>query len=225
MSTTKPEAGLGGEVHEQLSEKVARYVRERIMLGELNAPSFLRTEQLAEQLGVSHTPVREALMILQSEGTLRWEPRRGYRINSISRQDIQDLFSVQAYLAGELAARAATTLQPAGIERLRALQARLEDEARAGRFDEVDRLNYDIHRIINAASGSARMAELLRQIVRYVPLGSYGEIGGWGDASVHEHTAVLDALEQRDPDAAREAMAEHIRHVGELLVAYLDRSA
>ena len=76
-------------VSQQLSHRVATYVREGIMVGQFPAGEFLRTESLAADLRVSATPVREALMILQSEGSVRWEPRRGFRVVSVSDRDVQ----------------------------------------------------------------------------------------------------------------------------------------
>ncbi len=207
--------------HEQLSEKVARVVREAIMVGELTAPSYIRTERLAAQLGVSPTPVREALMILQTEGAVNWEPRKGYRVNPISTRDVADLFGVQAYVAGELAARATRTLSLEDLDRLEAVQVELERAAEAGEVERVDRLNHEIHRTINQASGSTRMTSLLQQIVKYVPLSFFGRIEGWADASSHEHGAIFDALRARDAEGARAAMAEHIEHIGTLLIKHL----
>ncbi len=207
--------------HEQLSEFVARHVREAIMVGELTAPSYIRTERLAADLGVSPTPVREALMILQAEGAVQWEPRKGYRVNHISKGDVRDLFEVQAYLAGELAARATHALMAEDVDRLEGIQRQLEGAALSGDIAQVDRLNHEIHRKINTASNSFRMTRLLRQTVQYVPLGFFNRIEGWADASAHDHAPIFTSLRARDPDAAREAMAEHMRHVGRLLLDHL----
>ena len=114
---TPGQAALDG--NQQLSHKVASYIRESIMAGRFEAGQFLRTETIAEQMGVSHTPVREALMLLQSEGTVRWEPRRGFRVTAVTEQDVHDLFQVQAYIAGELAARAAGILDDTAVQGLR----------------------------------------------------------------------------------------------------------
>jgi len=208
--------------HEQLSEKVARTVREAIMVGDIVAPAYIRTEHLAAELGVSASPVREALMILQTEGAVQWQPRKGYQVNPVSARDIQDLFDVQAYVAGELAARAATLLEPEEIDRLEKIQEDLEHSAVVGDLARVERLNHEIHRTINAASHSTRMAAMLKQTVQYVPRGSYGRIGGWADASAHEHTDIFTALRERDAEAARAAMSEHIRSIGELLLRFLE---
>lgn len=205
----------------QLSEKVAVHVREAIMIGELRSPEYIRTEHLAAELGVSATPVREALMLLHSEGAVRWEPRRGFRVLPLTAQDVHDLFQVQAYIAGELAARAARSLDDAEIERLQRVQAHLEEAARRGDAEQVDRLNHEIHRTINKSSRSTRMTTLLNLTVHYVPLRFFGKVEGWAEASAHDHSAVFDALRARDPDAARTAMSAHIHHVGELLVHHL----
>ncbi|WP_165959065.1 GntR family transcriptional regulator, partial [Actinomadura sp. KC345] len=205
----------------QLSEMVASHVREAIMVGELRAPDYVRTEHLAAELGISATPVREALMILHSEGAVRWEPRRGFRVLPLTARDVADLFDVQAYIAGELAARAARALEDAEIEHLQEVQSRLEAAARERDAEQVDRLNHEIHRTINRSSGSSRMTSLLSLTVHYVPLGFFGSIEGWAEASAHDHSAVFDALRTRDPDAARTAMAAHIRNIGRLLTDHL----
>ncbi|MFF5989341.1 GntR family transcriptional regulator [Prauserella flavalba] len=220
-ATPARRASFGGK--QQLSERVAAYVREGIMVGQFPAGEFVRTEHLAEELGVSQTPVREGLMILHSEGSVRWEPRRGYRVVPITGRDVRDLFDVQAYIAGELAGRAATRLDEAELDRLDEIQSRLAEAERAGDTELVDSLNHEIHRTINKVSGSLRMASLLNLTVSYVPLRFFGKIEGWASASAHDHSAVFAALRARDADAARAAMAEHIRHIGELLVDHLAR--
>ena len=207
----------------QLSERVAAYVREAIMVGDLRAPEFIRTERLAAQLGVSATPVREALMILHSEGAVRWEPRRGFRVQSISAQDVEDLFEVQAFIAGELAARAARLLSAEDVARLRATHEELERAYAAGDTDRTERLNHEIHRTINRAGGTGRLTSLLNLTVQYVPRNYYGRVDGWAHASARDHETIFVALEAGDADAARRAMTEHARHIGRLLVEYLHR--
>ena len=216
---TPGQAALRG--NQQLSHKVASYIRESIMAGRFDAGQFLRTETIAEQMGVSHTPVREALMLLQSEGTLRWEPRRGFRVTSVTDQDVHDLFQVQAYIAGELAARAAQILDKTAVRSLRQLQEQLARAAESGDAAAVDAYNHEIHRRINKASPSNRLGILLNQTVQYVPLRFFGTIEGWAQASAHDHSAIFDAIETGDADAARAAMSAHIMHIGELLLKHL----
>ncbi|HWN35934.1 MAG TPA: GntR family transcriptional regulator [Pseudonocardia sp.] len=221
-------ARLGGTVRlgstRQLSERVAAYLREAIMVGELPASEFVRMEHVAARLGVSATPVREALMILQGEGAVRWEPRRGFRVVPLTRQDVDDLFAVQAHVAGELAARAARALSAGEVDRLRAAQDELVAAADRGELDRVGELNHELHRTVNRAARSPRLAAMLNLFVHYVPRTYYGQVDGWADATVRDHAPVLAALAAADPDAARDAMVEHIRHIGRLLIAHLERS-
>lgn len=214
------QAGRGS----QLSERVAGRVREAIMIGDLAPLEFVRTEKLAAELGVSPTPVREALMALSSEGSVKWEPRRGFRVVPVSARDIHDLFDVQAYVAGELAARAVEHLSSDQIAAIAGFQRDLVAAEAATDTAEVDRLNHQFHRMINRAAQSERLANLLRSTVAHVPLSSYGAITGWAHASVHDHAPILEALQHRDPDAARAAMSAHIRNVGALLVAHLQHA-
>ncbi len=205
----------------QLSERVANRVREAIMLGELTSPDYIRTEKLAAELGVSPTPVREALMALSSEGSVKWEPRRGFRVVAVTSQDIRDLFDVQAYAAGELAARAVDNFTDDDIADLTAIQAAIDAAYQADQVGEVVALNHQFHRKINRAARSTRLASLLRNTVSHVPLSSYDEIPGWSQASVDDHAPILSAIAARDREAAKAAMYQHIVHVGEQLIDYL----
>ena len=115
----------------QLSEKVAAHLRDEVMSGRLRGGDFIRPERVASDFGVSATPVREALMALATEGTVTWQPRRGFRVARMTRDDVVDLFDVQAYIAGELAARAVGTMADTDVDALRTLQVQLENAAAA----------------------------------------------------------------------------------------------
>ncbi len=206
---------------QQLSERVAMYLREAIMAGEMQTDSFIRTEALAENLDVSATPVREALMILHSEGTVQWEPRRGFRVPALTRSDVEDLFMVQSWIAGELARRACKVMTVADMDTLDSFQQKLESAADNGDVQAVDSFNHQIHRAINKASDSERLASVLNSTVNYVPLRYFQQIPGWVEASVHDHAPIFTALRAKSPAKAQDAMAEHVWHIGNLLVEHL----
>src|ERR1700691_6772504 len=90
---------------QQLPEEVAGYVRELIIAGAVKPGEFLRMERIAEQVGVSNTPVREGLLVLKSEGFVQLVPRRGFIVAPFTQQDVRDLFWAQAPLAKEIAAQ------------------------------------------------------------------------------------------------------------------------
>jgi DNA-binding GntR family transcriptional regulator len=221
-------ATRGFQKRPQLSEEVATHLRERIMSGQVRPGEFLRLEHIAEELGISVTPVREALVALRGEGFVQLQPRRGFVVSPLSRIDVQDVFRVQADIAGELAARAASMITDEQLEKLRSIQSELDKlhsaaGAGAGSADEQEALNHEFHRLINTVSESRKLAWFLAAAVRYAPLSFYGDIHGWTAASHEDHHAVLDALAAHDPEAARTAMHKHITHAGDLLVEHLDK--
>jgi DNA-binding GntR family transcriptional regulator len=201
----------------QLSDEVASHIRDLIMSGQLRGGEFVRLEKLAEELGVSSTPVREGLLALRGEGFVRQERHRGFVVVELSRDDINDLFLVQATVAGELAARATERLTPADLARLERVQFDLNEAAQLGLVREIDELNDTFHRIINRAANSKKLAWFLSIAVQYVPRRYFASITGWREASVHDHSDIIEALRSHDAEGARREMSAHIIHAGELL--------
>lgn len=206
----------------QLSDEVAAYVRELIMSGQVRHGEFLRLERIAGDLGISVTPVREALLSLRGEGFVTLEARRGFMPAPLSRQDVQDLFEAQAYFAGELAARAAERITEERLAALDRTQDELEKASRAGDSEGIERANHRFHRAVNLTAGSPKTAWLLQLVARYAPRRFYSTIPGWSQASVDDHHLVLAALRAGDADAARQSMRTHIRHAGALLIVHLE---
>lgn len=206
----------------QLSDEVAAHVRELIMSGQVRHGEFLRLERIADDLGVSVTPVREALLSLRGEGFVTLEPRRGFMPAPLTRQDVRDLFEAQAYFAGELAARAAEKITEEELASLARTQEVLERASEAGDAEAIENANHRFHRTINLCADSPKTAWLLRLVVRYAPRRFYSTIEGWTRASVDDHHLVLAALRAGDAGAARQAMRAHIRHAGTLLVVHLE---
>src|SRR5690348_5383080 len=120
----------------QLSEEVAAHLRDRIMAGELRPGERIRLEEVAERLGVSITPVREALLTLRGYDMVELQPRRGYVVAPLSRQDIVDVFELQAHIAGELAARVAQRIGEPELAELTAAHAAVRRAAQGRRIAE-----------------------------------------------------------------------------------------
>ena len=194
----------------QLSEAVARFVRQRIFDGVYAAGEYVRLDQLATELGISVTPVREALFQLRAEGLLDQQPHRGFVVLPVTRRDLADVAEVQAFVGGELAARAAVSITGEQLEELYEIQSRLE-QAYAGDDEErTVRLNHDFHRAINVAAASPKLAQVMSQITRYAPEAVFPTITGWPERSMADHRRVLAALAAHDQTLARTAMAEHL---------------
>jgi DNA-binding GntR family transcriptional regulator len=205
----------------QLSEDVARFVRKRIFDGTYSAGEYVRLDQLAAELGISVTPVREALFQLRAEGLLAQQPRRGFVVLPVTGQDLADVANVQARVGGELAARAAMNIDDDQLRELKQLQAQLE-QAYAGDDDErTVRLNHEFHRAINVAANSPKLAQLMSQITRYAPESVFLTIVGWPHRSIKDHRRVLAALAKHDSELAREAMSEHLAAGAARLIDHL----
>lgn len=194
----------------QLSEDVARIIRGRIFDGGYAAGSYVRLDQLAAELGISVTPVREALFALCAEGLINQQPRRGFVVLPVTGRDVTDVANVQAHVGGELAARAATNITDDQLHELKQIQAQLEDAYAGGEDERTVRLNHEFHRAINVAADSPKLAQLMSQITRYAPESVFPAIEGWPEQSMQDHRRILSALKKRDDKLARAAMAEHL---------------
>lgn len=208
-------------VRSQLSEDVARFVRKRIFNGDYAAGEYVRLDQLAAELGVSVTPVREALVGLRAEGLLDQQPHRGFVVLPVTQRDITDVFDVQAHIGGELAARAAANITDDRLRELEAIQDQLE-AAYAGNDEEAAvRLNHEFHRAINVAADSPKLAQLMFQITRYALESVFPTVSGWPAKSSRHHRRLLSALAKRDEELARAAMAEHLAAGAAPLIGHL----
>jgi len=197
------------------------FVRKRIFDGTYSAGEYVRLNQLAAELGVSVTPVREALFELRAEGLLAQQPRRGFVVLPVTGRDLVDVANVQAHVGGELAARAAMMIDDDHLRELKQIQAQLE-EAYAGDDDErTVRLNHEFHRAINVAADSPKLAQLMSQITRYAPESVFPTIARWPHQSIKHHRRVLAALEKRDGELARKAMSEHLAAGAAPLIEHL----
>ena len=207
----------------QLAEDVARFVRRRIFDGAYAPGRYIRLEQLADELGISVTPVREALFGLRAEGLLAQLPRRGFVVLPITRRDIADVSDVQAHIGGVLASRAAELITDEQLAELDRVQAQLEAAYRADDSEAAVRLNHEFHRGVNLAAESPKLAQLMGQITRFALESVYPTVEGWPAHAMQDHRLLLDALKARDGEAARAAMSEHLCAAAIPLIDHLAR--
>ena len=192
--------------------EVTERLRSMIAGGLLEPGAWIDEQKLAEDLGVSRTPFREALRILASEGLLRIEPRRGCYVTELTESDLDEIFPLMALLEGRCAFQAAERMTDEQIAELEVLHQRLEKHAKAKEIDQYYAANRDIHVAIqNLASNEwlTRMVQDLRRILnlsRHRSLHLTGRIG----QSCAEHLAIFAALKARDGAGAETAMKNHI---------------
>ena len=131
-----------------LYQEVAERLRQRIFAHELTPGDWTDEQKLAEQYGISRTPLREALKVLASECFVDLKPRRGCYVTEISRQDIDDIFPLMAMLEGRCAFVAVQLAKPADIREFKAIHEKLELAAKEGRIDAFFEANQEFHRRI-----------------------------------------------------------------------------
>lgn len=209
---------------EQLSDEVAAHLRVDIMSGTLRPGTYIRLDETAAALGVSITPVREALRTLRGEGMVQLEPHRGHVVLPLSRGDIEDIFWLQATIARELARTAAERITDEQIDELEGL---LDDLAAAVSRHDVEAVaaaEFAFHRAFNHASGRIKLAWFRLHVARYMPPLIYASDPQWGSTAIANHRALIAALRRRDVDAAVELTASQFTDGAQRLIARLEKT-
>ncbi len=200
------------------ASRVFERLRRLILDGEYGPDERLIEEQLAERLGVSRTPIRQALTMLKSEGLVELIPNRGAVVCSFGVDEVWDIYDLRAVLEGHAARRAAARVEAGELDRMRELADEMEglcEREFAGRDEEIRllvALNNEFHGIILTASRNQRLERLLRRTVE-LPLvfkaffwyGSHERM-----VSNHYHRQILKALESGDAERAEIVMREHV---------------
>jgi GntR family transcriptional regulator of vanillate catabolism len=216
------------------ASEVAAQLREKILTGDIPPGARMQQVPLSESLGVSRTPLREALAQLASQGLLVYEPNRGYVVRAFSAVEIVAAFEVRARLEGlacNLAARRG--LPKEAMQTLRACVADGDRILAKGLLDPLDlqpyrRMNVDFHETIIRGSGNPLIDDHVRQC-HNVPLAS-DRVFVWEDHGIiarshDDHRRIVDALATRDAERADYLMREHVHFAGLVLLRRLEPSS
>ncbi|HET6885594.1 MAG TPA: GntR family transcriptional regulator [Rubrobacteraceae bacterium] len=198
--------------------RVFERLRRLILEGEYGPDERLVEGQLAERLGVSRTPIRQALTMLEAEGLVEITPNKGAVVCSFSVEDVWDIYDLRAVLEGHAARRAAGRIKEEELSRLRDVVEVMETIS-PGRFADhgeesrwLVAANQDFHGTIVAASRNGRLEKLIRRTVE-VPL-MFKAFFWYGEReraiSNHYHRQILKALEAGDGERAEIIMREHV---------------
>ncbi len=205
---------------ESATDRVHRILREAILSGELVSGSQHSIYQMAERLGVSRTPVRDAALRLADTGLLSIEKNRGIRISGITVAGIRDIIESRMLLEVPAAAAAARLAGPELDAELDCLLAHLVSAAEArdpAAFGANDR---DIHRSLLRAAGNERVVSIVESLRDSTQILGASTVGR--SRSMHEvrdeHVPIVEAVKQRDSTAAAEWMRSHLVSTGTLLM-------
>ncbi len=205
--------------------QVAGRLRDMIVHGDLTPGVKVPFASLAETLGVSLTPLREAFKVLAEEGLVEQLPNRGVRILPYTAAEASALFEVIAELESLAAALAASRMGPDQLARLEALHAAMGDHFRQRNRDEYFDINSRIHKTIVALSGNDVLVSTHTKLMVRANRGRYIAIvdeDRWSEAMA-EHDAVMDAFRSADSEQARRIWRIHLRRSGEVVADVLAR--
>ncbi|MET7399671.1 GntR family transcriptional regulator [Dactylosporangium sp. NPDC005572] len=215
-----------------LVDDLAERIRNRIMTGEIPIGAQLRQAELANDFGVSRTPVREALRQLQTSGLIEVLPNRGAVVSVPAPWDVREAYEVRAELEALAAARAVRRITRDEVERLRAANQEMYDYSSArsngAAPDEPDhRRNNDLfHTLIASIAGNARLAKAINDINETFPRNVSAQLvvsdSRHRDENFREHERILQALADGDAERAAEEMRQHVIKAGEQLARWYE---
>lgn len=203
-----------------LRDVVFDHLRDAILDGILKPGERLMEVQLAEKLGVSRTPVREAIRKLEIDGFVEMIPRRGAQVSELSIKDVEDVLEVREALEGLAAYLAAAKIKPQEINELKKAYKGLKKSVDEKNVQEIVKWDSKFHDILLSASGNPRLIKvnsvLIEQVHRFRK--SYVEDTTTAKYILVSHKKILDAIEDQNPDKARKTSEEHIREIKEFIL-------
>jgi DNA-binding GntR family transcriptional regulator len=194
-----------------LREQVYDFLRAEMARGGLQPGEFLDLNELAARLGVSRTPLREALLHLESQGFVTVLPRRGFRLNALTLDDIRHFYEIIGALEAAALRSVGHTLGPADLGRMRALDAAMAEAVAARDFDRYYEANLAFHDVYLRRSDNARLVAHVHLLKKRLYDWPRREtmVQAWEQHSVIEHEDFLAMLERGAIDEA----AAHLQHV------------
>ncbi|MDH6594890.1 DNA-binding GntR family transcriptional regulator [Variovorax sp. TBS-050B] len=199
-----------------LYEEVAELLRQRIFRRELEPGSWIDELKLADEYGISRTPLREALKVLAAEGLVTMKVRRGAYVTEVSEQDLADVYHLLSLLESDAAGVVAERATEAQRAELQALHAELEAAAAPGKVDREHffAVNERFHMRLLAIANNKWRDQMVADLRKVMKLNRHNSLlkAGRIAESLAEHRAVMAAIEARDAAAAMARMREHFKN-------------
>jgi phosphonate utilization transcriptional regulator len=196
-----------------LATLVQREIERMILAGELAAGSKLTEASIAERLGVSRGPVREAFRALEGSGLVRLEKNRGVYVRQVSVEEADEIYELRAILDEFVGRRLAQTATTAQVRELRQLVERMEKAAARSDVDAYLAANLEFHDRLVELAGNAKLLVLYRRLVNELHLFRRANLsqGGALPASSRGHREIVDRIAAGQVAAAGRALHEHVQ--------------
>lgn len=194
------------------AEGVSRYLEKAIIFGELKPGTRLIERDLAETLGVSRIPIREAFRILEIAGLVKIIPRKGAQVTSISPKEIEDIYTLRAHLVSLAAKLAATQAQENDLRAMDQIFQRMAEKVKKNDLRSCFELNVQFHHMLAKASGNQKLKQILENLgkqtfrFRYISLGLPGRL----KITLGKHQQLITAIKNRNGSLAAKIAQRNI---------------
>lgn len=196
--------------HRSLGQTITERLRDQILINQLKPGERLIADDLALTFGVSRSMIREALLLLATEGFINIVPRKGTFVTQMSAKQANDLFEVRLLLEGQVASLAAERRTTENLQELRETANRGMATALAGNVDQLPALNTRFHNLLADTADNDYLTETLSRLSNIIQWVYSRRIIERSTDSWKEHLRIVDAIEQMDPNAAKAAAHDHI---------------
>lgn len=216
--------GVKGMTERILSQalymQVADRLRDQIYQHELMPGEAIDEMALCERYGISRTPLREALKVLNSEGIVELIPRRGSFVRSMDIEELNEIFPVMAVLEGLCASEAVENCSDQDLQKLEAMHEKLEAFVKEGNIDSYYEQNFVFHQAVQDLSGNKWLQRVIGDLRKVLRLARHMQltIPGRLEKSLEEHRQIMFAFTKRDPDMADQNMQNHLKQQWHSLV-------
>ncbi len=202
--------------------RVFHKIRDDILEGKYEIGEEIRETKIASELGVSRTPVREAIRQLELEGLVSVILNKGAKVTGISPQDIEDIYCIRTLIEGLATRWAALKISEKELKELGNIVNLTEFYISRGEIEDLHLLDTRFHEILYESSHSKPLQHILSPFHHYVQNARRTSLSAPGRAEkvLDEHKAILQALEKRDPDLAEATTNQHVRNAAHNLLKY-----
>lgn len=205
------------ELTEVKKNSVYDYLFNAIRTGDIKPGQTLTERGLAEKIGVSRTPVREAIRKLEEQGIVTHEPHKGVKVITLSEEKVAQLYDVRELLEGLAVRRLAERQTPEMIEELRGFIERAEEEAVQNNIRELAEINSEFHLALARLSGNVYLETIMNMLQTQISLMMSASLSTSGRPlqNIEEHKGLIDAIRSGDGEFAESIAKHHVRKARE----------
>lgn len=203
------------EKNKTLQQQAYNFVKMRVMNRDLKPGQYITDSQVSNELGISRTPVREALRLLEHEGFLIRQAGRGWRVYSLSLEDIHEIFDIKETLEGRIARWAAGCHDKEKRAALKETMKKMKQAAQANNHEAWRETDLELHRVIFAMSDNERASRIINDLndqwyrVRIGLVTMQGRM----ERSTHEHEAIVESILAGNGEEAERQMKTHLNNL------------